>query len=136
LGERIELRGFVEDVREPLSRYDVFVCPILSGSGMRVKLLEAFAAGIPVVSTKLGAEGLTDKDGEVCSLADSPDEFAEKIAQLFTDTAKAAQLAGRARERVVATRDMAVLTKRLLDSYRTALREKARNRTTSFPPLS
>jgi glycosyltransferase involved in cell wall biosynthesis len=136
LGERIELRGFVEDVREPLSRYAVFVCPILSGSGMRVKLLEAFAAGIPVVSTKLGAEGLTDKDGEVCSLADSPDEFAEKIAQLFTDTAKAAQLAGRARERVVATRDMAVLTKRLLDSYRTALREKARNRTTSFPPLS
>jgi glycosyltransferase involved in cell wall biosynthesis len=135
-GERIELRGFVEEVREPLSRYAVFVCPILSGSGMRVKLLEAFAAGIPVVSTKLGAEGLTDKDGEVCALADSPDEFAEKVAQLFSDRAKAAELAGRARERVVATRDMAVLTRRLLDSYRTALREKARNRTTSFPPLS
>jgi len=135
-GDRIELRGFVEDVREPLSRYAVFVCPILSGSGMRVKLLEAFAAGIPVVSTKLGAEGLTDKDGEVCALADSPEEFAEKIMQLFGDQAKAAELATRARERVVATRDMAVLTRRLLDSYRTALREKARNRTTSFPPLS
>ncbi len=60
----------MEDVREPLSRYAVFVCPILSGSGMRVKLLEAFAAGIPVVSTTLGAEGLTSKDGDICALAD------------------------------------------------------------------
>ncbi|MGH9593996.1 MAG: glycosyltransferase, partial [Bryobacteraceae bacterium] len=63
--DSIELRGFVEDVREPLGRYAVFVCPILSGSGMRVKLLEAFAAGIPVVSTALGAEGLADRDGEL-----------------------------------------------------------------------
>ncbi len=123
-GEAVQLRGFVQDVREPLSRYAVFVCPILSGSGMRVKLLEAFAAGIPVVSTKLGAEGLTAKDGDVCALADSPQEFAEKILELFADTAKASELARRARAHVVATRDMAVLTRKLLDSYRTALREK------------
>ncbi len=74
--EAIELIGFVEDVREPLARYAVFVCPILSGSGVRVKLLEAFAAGIPVVSTRLGAEGLAANDGEICALADDPDEFA------------------------------------------------------------
>ena len=48
----LEMLGYVEDVREPLARYAVFVCPILSGSGVRVKLLEAFAAGIPVVSTR------------------------------------------------------------------------------------
>ena len=124
-GERIELRGFVEDVREPLSRYAVFVCPILSGSGMRVKLLEAFAAGIPVVSTKLGAEGLTDRDGDLCALADSPDEFADKIVDLFANPGKASELATRARERVVATRDMGVLTKKLLESYRTVLQSKA-----------
>jgi glycosyltransferase involved in cell wall biosynthesis len=123
-GEAIELRGFVEDVREPLASYAVFVCPILSGSGMRVKLLEAFAAGIPVVSTRLGAEGLTAKDGEVCALADSPQEFAEKILELFSNTAKANALAMRAREHVVATRDMAILSRKLLDSYRTALRKK------------
>ena len=58
LPDAVELRGFVEDVLEPLARYAVFVCPILSGSGVRVKLLEAFAAGIPVVSTSIGAEGL------------------------------------------------------------------------------
>ncbi|MGP0073622.1 MAG: glycosyltransferase [Bryobacteraceae bacterium] len=124
LPDNIELRGFVEDVREPLGRYAVFVCPILSGSGMRVKLLEAFAAGIPVVSTPLGAEGLAGKDGEICALAEDPAEFASKIVELFDDPEKARKLACRAREQVVATRDMRVLTERLLESYREVLREK------------
>ena len=124
LPDNIELRGFVEDVREPLGRYAVFVCPILSGSGMRVKLLEAFAAGIPVVSTPLGAEGLAGKDGEICSLAADPAAFAHKIVELFEDQEKARGLACRARERVVATRDMRVLTERLVESYRGVVREK------------
>ncbi len=126
LPDNIELRGFVEDVREPLGRYAVFVCPILSGSGMRVKLLEAFAAGIPVVSTPLGAEGLAAKDGEICALAEDPDEFARKIVELFDHPEQARKLACRAREQVVATRDMRVLTERLVESYREVLREKRR----------
>jgi len=126
LPDNIELRGFVEDVREPLGRYAVFVCPILSGSGMRVKLLEAFAAGIPVVSTPLGAEGLTEKDGEICALAEDPAEFARKIVELFDDADKAQHLACVARERVVATRDMRVLTERLVESYREIVKEKRR----------
>ena len=81
--EAIELAGFVEDVREPLGRYAVFVCPILSGSGVRVKLLEAFAAGIPVVSTRLGAEGLAAEDGEICALADDPESFAACVVELL-----------------------------------------------------
>jgi glycosyltransferase involved in cell wall biosynthesis len=124
LPENIELRGFVQDVREPLGRYSVFVCPILSGSGMRVKLLEAFAAGIPVVSTPLGAEGLAGKDGEICALAADPAVFAQRIVELFEDPEKAHTLACRAREYVVATRDMRVLTERLAQSYREVLKQK------------
>ena len=120
--EAIDLIGFVEDVREPLARYSVFVCPILSGSGVRVKLLEAFAAGIPVVSTRLGAEGLADEDGEVCSLADDPQEFAEKVLRLLEHPAKAAEMARRARAEVVAKRDMRVMTERLVESYRAQLK--------------
>ena len=128
LPHNIELRGYVEDVREPLGRYAVFVCPILSGSGMRVKLLEAFAAGIPVVSTRLGAEGLAERDGEICALADDPAEFAAKTIQLFTDPEKARTLAERARQHVVKTRDMAVLTRNLVESYRAVLLEKQLDR--------
>ncbi|HLJ44988.1 MAG TPA: glycosyltransferase [Bryobacteraceae bacterium] len=124
LGEAIELRGFVEDIREPLSRYAIFVCPILSGSGMRVKLLEAFAAGIPVVSTAIGAEGLASEDSTVCELADTPEQFAQKILELFNDPARAARLANHAREFVVAHHDMAGMTKRLVDSYQALLASK------------
>jgi len=128
LPDNIELRGFVEDVREPLGRYAVFVCPIRSGSGMRVKLLEAFSAGIPVVSTRIGAEGLSTEDGAICSLADDPAEFAAQVLTLFQHQQKAVEMARRARQHVVATRDMSVLTRQLVESYRTILVAKRARR--------
>lgn len=115
--EAIQMIGFVEDVREPLSRYSVFVCPILAGSGIRVKLLEAFAAGIPVVSTRVGAEGLADKDGEVCALADDPSEFAAHAVRLLQNPAEAESLAHRARADVESKRDMRVITAKLVHCY-------------------
>jgi glycosyltransferase involved in cell wall biosynthesis len=120
--EAIDLVGFVDDVREPLARYALFVCPILSGSGVRVKLLEAFAAGIPVVSTYCGAEGLTAKNGEICALADDPESFASHILDLLRNPGKACEMAKRARAEVVAKRDMRVMTERLVDCYRAEVR--------------
>jgi O-antigen biosynthesis protein len=116
--EAIELVGFVEDVREPLAKYSIFVCPILSGSGIRVKLLEAFAAGIPVVSTRLGAEGLASKDGEICALGDEPAEFGKRVLDLLANPQTAWDMAERARNEVVNKRDMRVITERLVESYR------------------
>jgi glycosyltransferase involved in cell wall biosynthesis len=127
----IELVGQVEDIREPLARYAVFLCPILSGSGVRVKLLEAFAAGIPVVSTRLGAEGLTAEDGAVCLLADDAAGFAERVVTLLQDTGRATEIAVRARDFVVANRDLHVMTDNLIASYREQL---ARMRRDSDPP--
>jgi O-antigen biosynthesis protein len=124
LAEHVEMLGYVDDVRDALARYAVFVCPILSGSGVRVKLLEAFAAGMPVVSTVVGAEGLAVKDGELCALADDPAEFAARVAELLADPQRAAQLARRARTEVVDNWDMAAITRRLEASYREALRGK------------
>jgi glycosyltransferase involved in cell wall biosynthesis len=132
MGQSIELRGFVADVHEPLGRYAVFVCPILSGSGMRVKLLEAFASGIPVVSTLLGAEGLTETDGDICALAGDPKVFAAHIIELFRDPEKAADMACRARRFVVETKDMQVITGRLVESYREVVKRK-RSRISSAP---
>jgi GT2 family glycosyltransferase/glycosyltransferase involved in cell wall biosynthesis len=120
--EAIDLIGFVDDVREPLKRYALFVCPILSGSGVRVKLLEAFAAGIPVVSTRLGAEGLAEKDGEFCALADDAASFADHIVKLLRDPEIGAQMAERARVEVVANRDMRVMTEGLVECYKDTIR--------------
>jgi GT2 family glycosyltransferase/glycosyltransferase involved in cell wall biosynthesis len=124
LGGAVELVGFIPDVREALRRYAVFACPILSGSGVRVKLLEAFAAGIPCVSTRLGAEGLAREDGPVCRLADDPDEFAQKIVELFRHPGQAADMARRARAYVEQHHDARVMAQRLVDSYRQAIRRK------------
>jgi GT2 family glycosyltransferase/glycosyltransferase involved in cell wall biosynthesis len=120
----VELVGFVEDIREPLAQYAIFICPILSGSGVRVKLLEAFAAGIPVVSTRLGAEGLADTDGEICALADEPEEFARHVVDLLRDPEKAAALAARARHEVVTKKDMREMTRQLVDGYRAEIARK------------
>ncbi len=120
----LELLGFVPDVRDVMARYAVFVCPILSGSGVRVKLLEAFSAGIPVVSTRIGAEGLAQKDGELCALADDPAEFADRVLALFKDPQAAAEMARRARAEVEANWDMAVITGKLVEGYRDLVRQK------------
>jgi GT2 family glycosyltransferase/glycosyltransferase involved in cell wall biosynthesis len=123
-GDAVQLAGYVEDVREAFLRNAVFVCPILSGSGVRVKLLEAFAAGIPVVSTRIGAEGLAHNDGEVCYLADDPAGFAARIVRLLDNPCDAVEMTQRARREVENNWDMAVLTERLVASYRQLLAEK------------
>ncbi|HUB80382.1 MAG TPA: glycosyltransferase [Bryobacteraceae bacterium] len=120
----LEMLGFVDDIRQPLARYAVFVCPVLSGSGVRVKLLEAFAAGIPVVSTTIGAEGLAGKDGEFCALADTAAGFAERVVKLLGDPEMAAAMAVRARAEVEARWDMATITRKLVEGYAELVREK------------
>jgi glycosyltransferase involved in cell wall biosynthesis len=121
---RLEMLGYVDDVRGPLGQYAVFVCPILSGSGVRVKLLEAFAAGIPVVSTTLGAEGLAMKDGEFCALADDPAAFAERVLKLFDAPVEAAAMAARARAEVETHWDMGAITRKLVEGYRELVKGK------------
>ena len=120
----LQMLGFVPDVRTALGRYSVFICPILSGSGVRVKLLEAFAAGIPVVSTTVGAEGLATRDGEFCAIADDPQGFAERVLHLFDHPEDAGAMAERARAEVEANWDMFLITRRLVQGYRELVRDK------------
>ncbi|MBA3974591.1 MAG: glycosyl transferase [Candidatus Solibacter sp.] len=125
-GGALEMQGFVADIKSPLRECAVFVCPILSGSGIRVKLLEAFASGIPAVSTTIGAEGLTGNGLDICRVADSPDAFAREILRLFENPDDASALARRARGYVEEERDMARITAELETAYRATLNAKAR----------
>jgi len=120
----VEFLGEVEDIREPLDRYAVLAAPILTGSGVRVKLLEAFAAGIPVVATSLGAEGLTEGDTEVVRLADDAASFSARLTELLEEPEEARALARRARREVERAWDMATITGRLAGHYREMAAEK------------
>jgi len=79
----IEITGTVDDVRPFMARSEVMIVPLRVGGGTRVKIFEGMAAGLPIVSTRIGAEGLPVRDGENISLADTPEETINKIAQLF-----------------------------------------------------
>jgi glycosyltransferase involved in cell wall biosynthesis len=109
--------GAVSDVREPLRRASVFICPILTGSGIRVKLLEAFASEIPVVSTTIGAEGLASDSGVICELADTPDAFAKSVILLLENSTYRAELVARARLMVNQERNSREATARLERVY-------------------
>jgi glycosyltransferase involved in cell wall biosynthesis len=83
---RIEVKGEVDDAIGELARAKVAVVPLLAGSGTRLKILEAWAAGVPVVSTSLGAEGLPVRDGEHLLLADGAAAFADAVSRLLACT--------------------------------------------------
>jgi len=90
---RIEVVGPVEDAVSELARSRVAVAPLLAGSGTRLKILEAWAAGVPVVSTTLGAEGLGARDGEHLLLADGAADFTLAVSRLLACTNTRASLA-------------------------------------------
>jgi glycosyltransferase involved in cell wall biosynthesis len=89
---RIRVVGRVEDAIASLAEAKVCIAPLLSGSGTRFKILEAWAAGRAVVSTTLGAEGLGARDGEHMLLADDPDDFADAVLRLWNDPSLRARL--------------------------------------------
>lgn len=93
--------GFVEDIRLYYQKCSIFVCPLLSGAGIKNKVLEAFASGIPVVTTHIGVEGM---DG-VCEgvhylVANTPKDFLEKITQLWESPEFSLSIASSSRELV------------------------------------
>ena len=95
--DRIMVSGNVEDIRPLLSQVTVGVVPLRVAGGSRLKILEAFAAGIPLVSTSIGAEGLDLQPGTHLLAADDEASFAEACLRLLGDSQLRTQLAGAAR---------------------------------------
>ncbi len=81
----ISVTGTVADVRPYLAEAEVMIVPLRVGGGTRIKIYEGMATGIPIVSSTIGAEGLPVAHGENIFLADSPEDFAQQICQLFAN---------------------------------------------------
>ena len=82
-GTGVEIAGSVPDVTPYLERASLVVMPLRQGGGMRVKALEALAAGKAIVASPLAVEGLDVMDGRECSIASTDAEFAERITHLL-----------------------------------------------------
>jgi glycosyltransferase involved in cell wall biosynthesis len=84
---RVQVAGYVADPLPYLQTAGVFVVPLHSGGGMRVKILDAWLWGLPIVSTPIGAEGIQLRDGENILLASDPASFAAATVNVLTDAA-------------------------------------------------
>jgi GT2 family glycosyltransferase len=94
----VVIEGFVDSVDQALDRARVFVAPLRSGAGIKGKVLEALASGIPSVLSPIAAEGTGVRDGWDALVAETPGEWADAIVALYDDAARWADVsvAGRA----------------------------------------
>jgi glycosyltransferase involved in cell wall biosynthesis len=81
----VTVTGFVEDLDSFLVNTGAFILPLRVGGGVKVRMLNALAMGLPVVSTTLGAEGIAVSHGKDVLLADSPDDFADAVIEVLTN---------------------------------------------------
>lgn len=81
----VDVLGYVEDLAPTLAETAVFVVPLRTAGGMRVKILDAWCWGLPVISTTIGAEGIDIRDGENIRIANSPEAFAGAVVEVLTD---------------------------------------------------
>jgi glycosyltransferase involved in cell wall biosynthesis len=109
---QIHVTGTVADVRPHLWRSAVSIVPLRIGGGTRLKIYEAMAAKVPVVSTSVGAEGLVVRDGENIQIADSPEAFAEHCVALLNDREARRKQAQAAWEMVSACYSWEVISRR------------------------
>jgi glycosyltransferase involved in cell wall biosynthesis len=84
---RIQVTGYVVDLAPYLAQTDAFVVPLHAGSGMRVKILDAWVRGLPIVSTRIGAEGIQYREGENILIAADAQAFSQACTKLLTDSA-------------------------------------------------
>lgn len=97
--ESVTPLGFVDELAPAYAGAAAVVCPVLAGGGTRIKIIEAAAHGRPVVSTKVGAEGLAFRHEESILIADSPSDFAQYLVELLSDRERRRALAEAARRK-------------------------------------
>lgn len=93
----VHVTGTVEDVRPYYARAAVSVAPYRYGEGTKLKVLEAMASGVPVVSTTIGCQGIEVRDGEHLLVADTPDAFTDRVVGLLRSETRRREIGTRAR---------------------------------------
>jgi glycosyltransferase involved in cell wall biosynthesis len=123
-GEQVTVSGYVPDVAPYFARCRVFVAPLRFGAGLKGKIGQALAAGLPVVTTSIGAEGFGLRHEETAMIADDPERFAESVVKVYSDAALWRRLADGGR-RLIQDRFSPSVVRRELCASLDALRRVA-----------
>jgi glycosyltransferase involved in cell wall biosynthesis len=124
----IRFLGYVSDLNEELRRHQVFLAPIVSGSGIKTKVLEAMACGLPVIALPDGASGLSAEHMRHCLVARGPEEFVHYYSLLMNDSAFAECMGRAGRELVMRSYSIEASTEILGSELASALSATARGR--------
>lgn len=122
--EDITVTGYVESVIPYYQQALISIVPLRSGSGTRLKILEAMALGRPVVSTSLGCEGLKVTQDENILVADTPADFVAQTVRLLRDESLRQRLITNGRNLVEGTYDWQAITRQLLHLYSGVINDK------------
>lgn len=113
----VEITGYVDDLTPYLEKAALMVVPLLAGSGMRVRILEAFSRGLPVVTTPMGLEGIQAVPGQDVLVATEPAAFAGAVNQLLADANFRQNIAKNARVLAETRYDWQVVLRAMDDVY-------------------
>lgn len=117
----VELLSNVREIAPYFYGAHVMIVPLRMGGGIRIKILEALARGLPVVSTSLGCEGIGLEDGKNAMIADSAEELAEKTLRLLTEKELRRQISIEGRRHVEAHYSSQLVMKKIEEEYKTLL---------------
>lgn len=116
--------GEVENAQEFIRSKGVMIVPLLSGGGMRVKIIEGMALGKTIVTTSIGAEGIDYENNKNCIVADVPSEFAEAISKCISDKTFYNEIGKNAKTRAIQQYNNADICKRLILFYQKLISNK------------
>ncbi len=111
----IKVYGYIDDLNAFMDGKQLMVVPLLSGSGMRVKILEGMASGRTIISSTIGAEGIDVSDGFDILIADDPDAFVRQITKCLTDQENTLRIALNARKTASEKYDKNIVGQQLSD---------------------
>ena len=121
LPDNVRLAGEVEDAIDFFHQRTVMIVPLLTGSGIRIKILEAMAMGKTVISTSIGASGLQARHGEHLFLADAPEDYIRILENLLTRQDELKKIGLMARKFVKENFDILALSEKLISFYKEQL---------------
>ncbi|NOQ74134.1 MAG: glycosyltransferase [Crocinitomix sp.] len=118
---KLIVHGEVDSAVQFMSAHEIMIAPLLSGSGMRVKIIEAMGMGKAVITTKIGAEGISYKHGVNIIIADTAEEIVDAIKNVIKNPALVRKIGDNARKLIETDYDNDKIMDNLIDFYRTLL---------------
>jgi polysaccharide biosynthesis protein PslH len=119
--KNLRIEGEVPDALEFIKSKSISIVPLLSGSGIRIKIIESMAMGKAVISTSIGAEGINYIDGENILIADNSSETVNAIIKLYNDKELTSRIGNNARELIATNHNNEIIINKLIDFYKSLM---------------